>query len=544
MAIRKSKPSTFSPSGVSDALDGTNVFSGACSALGNLVPDYGTPRLWAPRPASVLLTNFSGFTAPIGAISILKVIGNFAYGLIATGRNAGHEEPFCYNLATGAFVTISGVTNANTPIAASTVGAWEPPTCDLIGTYVVFTHPGFTLGGGVLFGWINIANPAAPAWSGGNVATNPLPARPSCVANFNGRAYYLVNIPNGQPGAFITDELNPLTATNGSYTLTFGDNVPLTAAVGLPLQNQLGGVLQSLMVFKANNVYQVTGDPSLNTLTLNTLNVATGTQSQRSVCTTPKGLLFYAPDGMRLIDFTATVSDPIGLYGAGVNRPFVNAVQPTRVNMACNVNTVRISTQNGGAQGSPWQEWWVDISNGRWCGPHTFPATTIQPWNNTFILAAVGVNAALWRSDNILSLTSTFVENGAQLAINFTTSVLPDEKQMAEFEINEMTMNMILDANGSTYSLQAIGGTAAQLASVIIPPPTFAPLWGAFTWGQADWASAQTGLSPIMIEWPAPVIGRKMQFQLVGNSYSTFRIGDIFYRYKQLGYIQQTQYGA
>jgi hypothetical protein len=545
MALRRAQPYTFSPAGVSDTLDGTNVFPGSMAQLGNLIPDFATPNLWAPRPASVSLTTFAGFTGPIGMPSVFKVVGTLVYGLVPTGLNAGHEQPFCYDLINNVFITITGITNANTPQAALSTGPWEPPTVDVIGTFVIFTHSGFVLGGGVLFGWINISNPAAPTWAGGNTATNPLPSRPSVVRNFNGRAYYLVNPTTGQPGAYFSDVLVPLTITNAANVLTFDDNQKLTAAIGLPLSNQLGGILQSLMVFKGTaNIYQITGDAATSNLTRNTLNVATGTFGQRGVCSTPQGVAFNAPDGIRIIDWQARVSEPIGLYGAGVNRPFVFAVQPTRVALSCNANVLRCTVQNSLMNGSPYQEYWYDMTKQTWSGPHTFPPAMSEPYLSTFIVAVYGGGGALWRSDITLSSSSTFVENGTQMVITWQTSILPDFQSMNELELTEQTLNMNLDANGSIYSLLAIGGTGAFLSSRLVPQPTAGSTWGNFNWGQASWGSSQTGLVPIRIDWPNPVIARKMQFQLVGNSFSTFRIGDMFMRMRQLGYLQQSMFGA
>ncbi len=543
MAIRRATPMFFSPAGVSDTLDGTNVFPGAMAALSNLIPDLATPNLWAPRPASMSLTQFGGFTTP-GFISTFKVVGSRVYGMVASGRNAGHDEPFCYDLSTKAFVTISGITNANTPISPLATGAWETPTMDLVGTKLIVTHPGFTLGGGVLFGWFDVSNPASLTWNGGNTATNALPARPSCVAQFGGRAYYLVNPATGQPGAYFSDVLNGTTITNSTQVLTFGDSLTLTAGAGLPLANQLGGIIQSLMVFKSGNVFQVTGDAALSNLAVNALNVATGTQSPLGISTTPKGLAFLAPDGIRLIDFNARISDPIGMYGAGVNRPFVFAVQPTRVVLTCNANVLRVTTQNALKVGSPFEEYWYDMTKQNWSGPHTFPPSQADVFGSTFIIAAQGVNAQLFKSDTVLSASSTFIENGQQMSITWKTSILPDTKEMSEIALNEHTINMALDSAGSTYNVQMLGVSGALLGSVNLLPPAFSPLWGSFIWGGASWASSNTGLAPIQIAWPAPLVFRKGQIQVTGNSFSTFRIGDMFLRYQKLGYLQQSSVGA
>lgn len=543
MAIRKATPMFFSPAGVSDTLDGTNVFPGACAALTNLIPDLATPNLWAPRPASISLTTFAGFTTP-GFISVHQVIGNFVFGMIASGRNAGHDEPFCFDLVNLVFVTVTGITNANTPISPLATGAWEPPTMALVGSKLVVTHPGFTVGGGVVFGWFDISNLAAPTWNGGNTTTNALPARPSAVAQFGGRAYYIVNPPTGQPGAYFSDVLNAIVMTNATQVLTFGDSLTLTAAAGLPLANQLGGIIQSLMVFKNGNVFQVTGDAALNNLAVNALNVATGTATALGITTTPKGLAFLSPDGVRIIDFNARVSDPIGMYGAGVNRPFVFAVQPTRVVLTCNANLLRITTQNSLKQGSPFEEYWYDMTKQNWSGPHTFPPSNADIFDGTFIIVAQGVNAQLFRSDVTIQPTSTFIENGQQMSIVFKTSILPDTQEMNEIALNEHTINMVLDAQGSTYNVQALGVNGGLLGSVNLLPPAFQPLWGAFNWGAANWGSSNTGLASIQIPWPAPLVFRKAQIQLTGNSFSTFRIGDMFLRYQKLGYLQQTLIGA
>lgn len=543
MAIRKATPMFFSPAGVSDTLDGTNVFPGAMAALTNLIPDLATPNLWAPRPASISVTTFGGFTTP-GFISVYQVVGNFVFGMISSGRNATHDEPFCFDLVNLVFVTITGVTNANTPISPSAVGPWEAPTMALVGTKLIVTHPGFTLGGGVLFGWFDISNLAAPTWNGGNTTTNALPARPSAVGQFGGRAYYVVNPSTGQPGTYFSDVLAATVMTNATQVLTYGDSLQLTALAGLPLANELGGIIQSLMVFKSNNVFQVTGDAALNNLAVNALNVATGTVSQLGITTTPKGLAFNSPDGIRLIDFNARISDPIGMYGSGVNRPFVFAVQPTRVVLTCNANVLRVTTQNGLKAGLPFEEYWYDMTKQNWSGPHTFPPSNADLYNGSFVIAAQGINAQLFMSDVIIKPTSTFIENGQQMSILWKTAILPDTKEMNEIALNEHTINMVLDATGAPYSVQAIGGNSALLGSVILSPPVLQPIWGAFNWGAANWGSENTGLSPIQIPWPALLVFRKAQIQFTGNSFLTFRIGDMFLRYQKLGYLQQTNIGA
>lgn len=539
--LRNGVPFFFSPTGLSDAVDGTNVFEGAMASLANLIPDPTTKNLWTCRPASLSKTTFAGFNTP-GFISCLMVVGNIAYGMIATARNAGQDEPFSYNIVAGTFNAVATVTAANTPTSPATSGAWTPPSMALVGTSIIMTHPGFNFGGGFAFGTLNISNPAAPAWSAGNTAVNALPALPSWVTNFNGRAWFLVNPATGQPGAYFTDILAPSTITNANQILTFDDNIPLTVAAGLALFNQLGGIIQSLIIFKGtSNIYQVTGDyaSTTNPLAKNSLNIATGTESPLSVTPTPRGLTFLAPDGLRLIDFQARVSDPLGVDGAGVNAPFIASITPSRVQAASNQNVLRISVQNGLAVGSPNQEFWFDISRHKWTGPHSFPASMIAPYNNTFIMAPIGVTGSLWQSDVTQSNTSTFVENGTQMTFTYSTSFLPDAKQMTEFSVVDSTLNMQLPAGQQPVSVQALDQNRSVLNSVLVTAGGSGTQWGQFNWGQALWGGAVNALAHRQLEWTAPVIFSRLQISAMGNSYSGFKIGDLFLNYQKLGYIQR-----
>jgi len=556
MGLRNASPLHFSPHGLSDAVDSTNVFAGAMAMLSNLIPDASTANLWQCRPAASKLVNFnlaggafsSGFSSGFqfglfggtqGFISALEVVGNRAYGMIATTSLPGNDAPFSYNLVSGTFDFIGGITQANTPASPASAGAWVPPSMALVGTKMVVTHPGFNFGGGFAFGTLDISNPAAPVWSAGNTTINPLPALPTWVANFNGRAWYLVNPATGQPGAYYSDILVPGTITNASQVVTFDDNVALTVAAGLALFNQLGGIIQALIVFKGStNIYQITGDAALGTLAKNSLNAATGTLSPLSVTSTPRGLTFLAPDGLRLIDFNAKVTDPIGVDGDGVNAPFIYSVVPSRVQASSNNNVLRLSVQNGLAAGSPQQEYWFDISRKKWSGPHSFPASMIAAYNNTFIMTPIGVNASLWQSDVTQSNTSTFVENGATMAFNYTTSMLPDPGTMSEFAMIESTLNMSLINGQQPVSVQALDQNGAVLNSVLLTAGGAGTQWGQFNWGQALWGGAQNALFPRALNWSKPVEFRRLQLAAVGNSIAGFKIGDAFLRYQKLGYLQ------
>jgi hypothetical protein len=133
----------------------------------------------------------------------------------------------------------------------------------VVSTKILVTHPGFSGTGSNFFGVIDISNPAAPAWSSANLATNALTGVPTSVANFNNRAYFSV----GNTLQF-SDVLVPTTRSNASQALTVGDTTAITAQSGLPFQTTSGGVVGALVVFKQSQIWQVTGDPTTSNLAL------------------------------------------------------------------------------------------------------------------------------------------------------------------------------------------------------------------------------------------------------------------------------------
>ena len=540
MGLRLATPVKFSPTGLSDALDSTNVPLGVCAQLANLIPDPSTKNLWECRPAAIKKADFvaGGFTSP-GFISAEKILGNVVYGMIASGLNATHDQPYAYNLVTGAFLAITGITSGNTPVSPATTGDWTPPTMDLVGAKLLVTHPGYSGAGNIMFGWFDLTNPAAITWNAGNTAINALPSPPTAVKQFFNRAYYLVNPVGSIPAAYFTDVLNPLSITLGTNILTFGDNVPLTALGTLMQTNQLGGIIQSLIVFKgAAQMWQITGDASLSTLSLNSMNIATGTLAPNSICATPKGLAFIAPDGLRVVNFQGIISDPVGDAGTGVVEAFIFALSPSRIVAACSGKTIRISVQNGNATGSPNQEFWYDIPRSCWSGPHSFPASQIQVYNNTFIMAPIGVTAELFQSDAEQGVTSTFVENGVQLTHTFQTSMLPNTQQMSENAMVETTLNIALAA-GVNVNVSAVDENGAAYSSAVITGPAQTTVWGAFIWGAALWQGAANALAPRQAKWPIPIVFQRLSIMAKANSAAGIKYGDVYLRYQQLGYLLQ-----
>jgi len=540
MTLRNCKPFGWTPKGLSDSVDGAAGFNGCMLKLTNLIPDPGANGIWLCRPASQQKTPFTGFATP-GFVSVFEVIGTKVYGLVATARNPGQEEPFVYDLISGLFTTVSGVTVNNTPAAASASGAWVPPTAALVGSKIIFTHQGFNSGAGFFIGKLDISNPAAPVWSAGNLTgAIPFPAKPTAVAQFNGRAWYAVG-----NSIIFSDTTDSINCTNGTQVVTIGFNVNISALVGLPLNALTGGVIQALMAFVGtadgtSAIYQIVGDAASTTapLSTNELNVATGTFSQNSVCATPQGLCFVSPEGLRFINFSAQISDPIGAGGAGVVAPFFYALTPSRIAISYASDVLRVSTQNGIAAGTPSQEYFFHMSRKLWSGPHTFPASLIRGFGASFIMTPVGVTGSLWQSNASPGLTNTYTENGQALSWTFQTPLVPDTLAMQEFNVLECTINLALN-NMDQYTFSFLDVNASNINSVLISGSGAATIWGGFIWGAAVWLGVAQGYAPVALNFNAPVVFKRTSFLGSGPSSANFRIGSLNARLEGLGYLLQ-----
>jgi hypothetical protein len=577
--------------------------------LANLVPNPDTMDQWVPRPGSVQLTSFPGFNTP-GFISALFVLGDIAYGMIATARNAGKDEPFAYNIATNTFETISGITNANTPTSPATTGDWTPPIIDVIGSKVVVTHPGFAGGGaGFFFGWFDISGftdnsvtgtthnstlidtlsknvlqagwtvgmtitgtniPAgafivsiaanglsvvisaaatdavagktltvaggtatAPLWAAGNTNGQPLASVPVSVKQMAGRAYFAV----GKAIQF-SDVGSATQITNATQTLIPNNGLAVTALGQLPLSSPItGGIIQAIVVFQGVSAMQIiTGDPTTNNLALNTMKVGTGTLSPLSIVSHNDGMAFASPEGMRVVNFSAVVSNPIGDGGTGITTPFIFVISPSRTCGAANAGVIRYSLQDGSDLNQPREEYWFDLTRKVFHGAHTFPADQIQPWQATFVIAPVGVPAKLFQSDPQPNINSVFTENGATMTFVFTTTLLPDNDSGA--------MNAIIESNiAANYPPQTVAVVTAiddsgavldtvQMSGIGVPNT----IWGNFTWGQAPWLGGAGTLRQRAIQWHQPIVFKQGFLQVTGTSLLGLVLGNLYVKYQELGY--------
>ena len=538
MSLRNSVPIPWKPRGLSDTLYSGTSFPGAMATLTNLIPDPTSADLWQCRPAAIERADPDGdFPAP-GFVSALLIVGTRIYGMMSTSTNPGNDEPFCFDIILQTYIAITGADPANTPISATSTGAWVPPHMEVVGTYIVVTHTGFSGVAGAFFGLIDISDPNALTWTATNTAINALPAVPQWVAQYNGRACFFVNPAIGQGGLYMSDSLVPATITDAGQILTFGDNVPITCGVGLPLNNQLGGIIASLIVFKgASNLYQVTGDFSTTDLAVNSLNVATGTLAPNSLSTTPYGLAFISPEGLRVISFTAQVSDPIGVAGSGVTVPFSNAVVPSRIAAAYAGTIYRVSVKNGYATGTPEEDYWYDFARKIWHGPHTFPASLLLPYQNTFFLTPLGsTDGRIFQNDTAQTNSSTYIEDGTQMSWAYRPPFFPNTDQMAQNAMVETTLYMALAA-GAPVTIQAQNDANTLLDSLVLSPASSSTIWGAFLWGTGVWQGAQDVLTARQLPWTVPIVFQRMTIHVEADSAPGIKIGTLNMRYEQLGYL-------
>ena len=536
MALSNAHPVRFAPKGLSDAFDATEAFQGACRSLANLVFNPGNQELVACRPGVVSLTTFGSFTTPT-FVSVFIAIDVMIYGMVSTGRNAGHDEPFAYNTSTNTFVTISGVTSGNTPTSPATTGTWTPPSMAVVGKKILVTHPGFNGAGANFIGVIDITTPATPAWSSSNTATNALPSVPTWVANLNNRAYYACgNV------LYYSDALVPLTITNAGQSLTLGDPSAITSIQGLPVQTTSAGVVQALLVFKTTQVWQVTGDSTTSNLALNFLSLNVGTAAPRSVVQSPYGVNFMAIDGPYIID-------PLGLVrpltkqpqttDQDIQQPFIYAITPSRVSAGYSGGIYRICLDTNFAGFNQTNDYWFDTERRRWNGPHSFPYDCAAQVSNFFIISHQSKGAALFKSEITASPTSVYTDAGASIPFTMQSSTFPKDSTMSEKLVVESTIELSTAGAAVNYQITALDDQMTSLNSTNVTVPSGTSIWGAFLWGVGKWSTSINLPKTYTINWTAPLVFQKMAIQVVGTAASNISIGAVYCRYQDLGYTNQ-----
>lgn len=531
-------PIRFTPKGLSDAYDATDTFAGACKTLQNLVFDQSNPELVVARPGvgSPLATLSVSLNTPT-FVSVFVAIGNIIYGMATTAANPGFDQPFCFNITSGLFIAVTGFTNANTPASVSSAGDWTPPTMAVIGSKLIVTHPGFSGTGANFMGVIDISNPLAPSWSSTNTTTNLLPSVPTAVVNFNNRAYFACgNV------LYYSDVLVPTKMTNAGQSLTVGDSTNITAISGLPVQTSTAGVVSALIVFKAFQIWQVTGDAAIaNTLSQNFLSLNIGCTAPRTIVQTPIGTLFIGIDGPyavlplgQVIPLTKDASKPV----QDVQGPFQAIITPSRATAAFSGSIYRvcIDTVNNGI--TVQADYWFDITSRRWTGPHTFPYDAIAQVGNYFVISSRYVGAYLFASAYLPSTTSVYTDNGSQITCILESAKLPKTENINVKQVIETTLELGSRGLNQTYLIDAFDESNNIIGEAIVSFNVNTAFWGA----GPTWASGviwyPTYNSPVTFpaNWTAPLVFKKLSIRVTANANNALSMGTMFSKYQDTGY--------
>jgi hypothetical protein len=544
MAIAQSTPIRFTPRGLVDAFDATDVFPGACRKLQNLVFDPSNPELIIARPGvGAALTNFVGFTTP-AFVSLQVVIGTRVYGMVATGLTAGHDEPFVYDLVSQAFITVTGVTAGNAegrPTSPAVTGAWTPPTLTIVGIKVIITHPGYTGAGSNFFGVIDITNPAAPAYSTMNTATNGLPGVPTFVANLNNRAYFAV-----KNQAFYSDVLTPTVMTNAGQALTLGDSTPITALSGLPVQTTSAGVIGALLAFKVTQIWQITGDAAVTgSLSLNYISLNVGTLSPRSVVSTPFGVFFAGTDAAYIVSpygAVTVVAHQLGSIGAqsDLRTPFNYVTTPSRVAAAFAgaIYRICIPTIVDGVSGT--YDYWFDTTRLRWNGPHTFEYGCASSTGDAFILSSVFNLAQLLQSLTRPNTNTIYTDLGVPFNIDMKSSDFPKRDEMAMKQVVESTIELSSSGMPLNFSIQSFNDRGNFIASAGVTTQANGAVWNSFLWGSGQWSSSATQPITYTVPWPIPLVFNKLAIEVSAVASSNTAVGTFYARTQRTGYTLQS----
>lgn len=527
--------------GLTDSPDMFGSFPGGCSYLTNVQPDRGIKGAMIARGGHTPLTFLNGLKNPT-FISLIGLSGSYLFGMAVSQDYPGYEMPWIYNVDTDAFVSIANISSTNLPLASSPNGPWNPPTYAQVGAYILITHPGATSTNP--FFWVDLTT-GSPIWNSGNLAINPLPGIPTIVSQYYDRAYFVV-----ENTIHYSDSEAPLQRTLDTQFLTTGDNLPITAMAGLPLGTGEEGVIQSLLAFKPLQIWQITGDDTLGTLALNQLSEATGCQAQNTLVAVPEGLVFLAPDGLRILE----VNGNLAFYGAQAQNlitqelaqsdqpnfilAFLNCTIPSRACASYTGNIFRISLPTLYlGKTYPYADFWFDTISRVWVGPHTFSYNGIVESPTGFYVISSGVNGQIFSCPFYPSDTTTYEDNGQtyQVYMKTTWFNLTGSGGNA-FAAQQAMLEMGATGIEPSYTVTLTNERGNRIGLASAPTVGQVGVWGAMIWGQFIWGSSEVPLLRKSLNFPGVLVGQSMTALIAQEATSTFIVRSFEMKYRELGY--------
>jgi len=364
------------------------------------------------------------------------------------------------------------------------------------------------------------------------------------ITQFNGRAWFALN-PGGNtpPSVEFSDVLGvasgPLSrsAAVAGVILTFGDLTPLVGMGCLSLTNlTTGGVVQALYVFKSAgqgspDVFQITGDvegasgSGTSNLSLQKMNANVSTTAPNSVISTPLGLFFAAPDGLRYIDLQGHMQPPIGYGGSGKPSPFVYASPLSRIAGAYNASNLCFGMFNSVTSNT--ETWVYDITRQCWHGPHTFPVGLINSLGNSFFVSPYTSSTVtgLYNFSLVPTAASSYTELGSPMQCVATSALIPDRNDMSELSAVRSLAYFGVPAGGNLYnvSVQDVNGNVLGSSAIYT--------------GYTE--SAATFLAPFDITWPSPIVFNMASVSVSTTAQAGVRLGSFQLPVSQSGFTSR-----
>lgn len=423
-------PLRLVPTGVADTLDNANSSPGRCTALTNIIPDPSTDGVWQCRPAAIVIMDFVSFDTPT-VVSAGIQLGTRVYGLIGSARNPGCDEPFVYDIASGAFLTVDGIAADNVPFTQPFTGDWTPPTADVIGSRIVFTHPGFA-GTANFYGWFDTSGFDSTTLLGGTtsgsdilkpISDDPLTAGVTIGMKISGAGIPANSVVTAVSDTSITISNNATatstqaltgTVTAGSTVVNFVSPDPLSSGVvvgstvtgtGIPANTTVTAVTDSSITLSA---------PATAGAAISVAGTATSASNVLSAVT-PNPITAGVTVGMAI---TGTVI-PANTTVVGVTSTTItmsnNATASVSVNAQCSATSYTSSmvAQKGVALtilgGTPAEPLWV--AGNAQTNPLPKVPTNVAQFNNRAYLA---IDNQLWFTD---VLNPTNIENATDFLV-------------------------------------------------------------------------------------------------------------------------------